>query len=121
MVELSVARSVLFRIMEISSTNMAKPTLASHTVPGGNQFRQADGILVAWDVFFPCWRIPCGDDFEPILWLQDSFCSDFGVLCVVVGQNGYLAAHAVSQWRAFRGQAMTVRIDNVMQLGCRWI
>ena len=97
MVELSVARSALVRIMEISSANMAKPTFASNNVPRGNQFRQADGLLVAWNVFLPCWRIPTSDDFESILWLQDSFCNDLGVLCVVVDQNGYLVAHAVSQ------------------------
>ena len=97
MVELSVARSALVRFMEISSANMAKPTLASDHVPGGNQFRQADGLLVAWNVFFPCWRMPSSDNFEPILWLQASFCNDLGVFRVVVDQNGYLVPHAVSQ------------------------
>ena len=76
---------------------MAKPTFASNNVPGGNQFRQADGLLVAWNVFFPCWRMPSSDNFEPILWLQASFCNDLGVFRVVVDQNGYLVPHAVSQ------------------------
>ena len=102
MVGLPDGRFARTRFLEASGTNRAEPKPEFHHVRSGIKFRQADAVLVARDVLFHHRRIPYSDDFEPILWLQNSSLSGLGILFVVVDQKGDLVRLAVPERRSFR-------------------
>jgi hypothetical protein len=71
-------------------------------------------LLVAWVVPPRYWRTFCSDHCQPILWIQDSQCSNLGFPFVLFDQDRTLPATSVSQFQQLSGSFQQL-VSNVLE------